>query len=791
MDLGRGWRRLAPAGLGLVLAVVLFAPATLGGRVLSASDIPLFSSPFPPQPPGARPQNPLQFDAANVFEPDGLVVRDALRGWRLPVWTSAQSAGQPLLAAQQSAPLFPLTWVGVVLPYWGSLAWEAVLKLVLAFTGTFLLARALGLGRSAGLIAGLAFGFGSYLVDWLSHPHANAYLLLPWLFLAAERLVERGRIRDTGVLGLAFGAAYLGGQPESSMIVTLAVGGWVLFRRPALRTTALAGGALALGVALAAVMLVPFAEALRQSYDTSRAQPALPGRSLLTLLFPEWWGRPDRPGLSLGPANFTERTLYVGALPLLLAVAGLCARRPRGPQLFFAVMGALSLVVALDTGPLTRGIRHIPILHSANLNRVLVLASFALAMLAAYGCERLLNASAAERRRMLATAGVLAGLPVLIAILAHPSWLGDLPDAVRRLFGGGESAGRGAIAFASVIRWLLFAAVAVALVALPALWRRRGVALASAAVGLVALDLIAMGWGYNPAIPRSQAEPARPPGIAAAQLLAGASGGRVTGLGALEPNTASRWNLRDARGHEDPVIERPQKLWNVLAGGIVTALFGGAPKGPDTSKPLDVFGVRAVVLGPPGSDLDRRLAAALPGDRVAYSGPGAVVLDNPGGLPPAFVAYRWRRSGGLDQSLRLMSAGSTAQAREEPVIETADRPPAGPVSAERGSTPVRVVSRSDIDVTLGVRASAAGRLVLLDTYYPGWKATVDGKPVHIDAADAAFRSVPVTAGSHIVRFSYRPGSVLAGGIASLVALLAIMLCIALGSKVEEAAEPRH
>jgi hypothetical protein len=99
-----GWastaRRLAPAGLALILAVLFFAPATVGPRVLSASDIPLFSPPFPPQPPGARPQNPLQFDAATVFEPDGLVVRDALRDWRLPTWTAAQSAGQPLLAAQ-------------------------------------------------------------------------------------------------------------------------------------------------------------------------------------------------------------------------------------------------------------------------------------------------------------------------------------------------------------------------------------------------------------------------------------------------------------------------------------------------------------------------------------------------------------------------------------------------------------------------------------------------------------------------------------------------------------------
>jgi hypothetical protein len=795
MDLRRAGGRLAPAAVALLLAVVLFAPATLGGKVLSGSDIPLFSAPFPPQPPGAQPQNPLQFDAANVFEPDGLVVRDALRGWRLPVWSSAQSAGQLLLAAQQSAPLFPLTWIGALLPYWRALAWIAVLKLILAFGGMFLFARAIGMGRAAAGVAALSFGFGSYMVDWLSHPHANAYLLLPWLFLAAERLVERGQLRDAAALALALGLACLGGQPESSLIVTVAAAAWLLYRvatggarnRGALRTGVLSAGALVVGVGLAAVMLVPFAEALRQSYDTSRAQPALPVKSIVSLVFPEFWGRPDRAGLSLGPANFSERTLYVGALPLLLAVAGLCARRPRGPQLFFAGTTVVSLAVALNTGVLTRVVRDVPVLHSANLNRVLVLAAFALALLAGLGCQRLLEATEPERRRMLAGALALALLPALIVVAAHPSWLGDLPAALRRLFGGGAGADRGAVALVSVVRWLLLAGLGIGLVAAPVLWRRRGPALAVAALGLVALDLIGMGWGYNPAIPKAQADPTRPPALAAASFLA-AAGGRVTGLGALEPNNASHWGLRDARGHEDPVVERPQRLWAALAGGIDTVLFGGTPSGSGTARPLDVFGVSAVVLPPAGSDLERRFSAALPGAQVAYSGAGAVVLRNGGALPPAFVAYRWRGSGGLDQSLRLMSAAPSVQARDDPVIETADASP----GAGGPATPARVVSRSDTHVTLSVRARAAGRLVLLDTYYPGWRATVDGRDAHIDAADAAFRAVPVTAGAHTVRFSYRPRSVLAGGVITLVAMAAIVLALLLGgSAVEERAQPRH
>jgi uncharacterized membrane protein YfhO len=64
-------------------------------------------------------------------------------------------------------------------------------------------------------------------------------------------------------------------------------------------------------------------------------------------------------------------------------------------------------------------------------------------------------------------------------------------------------------------------------------------------------------------------------------------------------------------------------------------------------------------------------------------------------------------------------------------------------------------------------------LVLTDTFYPGWEATVDGRPTPVLRADYLFRAVPVAAGHHTVRFTYRPASVRVGAACTGVALLTL------------------
>ena len=72
------------------------------------------------------------------------------------------------------------------------------------------------------------------------------------------------------------------------------------------------------------------------------------------------------------------------------------------------------------------------------------------------------------------------------------------------------------------------------------------------------------------------------------------------------------------------------------------------------------------------------------------------------------------------------------------------------------------------------RSAAPAVLVTSDPFYPGWKATVDGQPSQVLRADYALRGVRLSAGEHLVRFEFRPGSFYLGAIVSALSLVVLV-----------------
>ena len=139
---------------------------------------------------------------------------------------------------------------------------------------TYFLVRRLGVGRSFATAAGVAFGLcGTFA--WLAHAPIRPVALLPLCLIGVERAIEAAREAGRGgwrLLAVALALSILAGFPETTFIDGLFVAWWAVLRlagpgrdvwRAALAR--LAGGA-AVGVALAAPLLVAFADYLPYAY---------------------------------------------------------------------------------------------------------------------------------------------------------------------------------------------------------------------------------------------------------------------------------------------------------------------------------------------------------------------------------------------------------------------------------------------------------------------------------------------------------------------------------------------
>jgi hypothetical protein len=230
-----------------------------------------------------------------------------------------------------------------------------------------------------------------------------------------------------------------------------------------------------------------------------------------------------------------------------------------------------------------------------------------------------------------------------------------------------------------------------------------------------------------------------------------------------------RYGLYDARGYDYPVEERYAELWRRAITPSSDCNYAFCPesagRSPRALRALGLLGVTDL--------LQNRRDPPLPGFELAYEGADARVYRNPSSLPRAFLVDRQVVVDGGDAARAAVTA-EDFPARTVAVTE--ERLPGLAEAAAGGSPPgdARIVDYGDERVSVDTDADRRALLVLTDSWFPGWKASVDGDDVPIERVDYLIRGVPVPAGKHRVEFRYEPASWRAGFVVSLLALIAIL-----------------
>lgn len=843
------------AALVLVTLVVLaFWEVAVGGRTLmtsigrpgvSGNDLP----------PGYGPvdfADDVHVDAgasAWQFEPWAEVVHRELAAGQAPLWNPYQGAGTPLAANMQSAAFDPLLLPVRLHP--SPRVWDLTLlaSFVAGAIATYALGRLLGLGTAASATGGAAFVLSGFFMLYGNNHYVRAYFFLPALLVLVELLLRSRSLLPVAGLAVVVALILLAGMPEAAFFVLTTFGAFSfyrLFRGPRVvgRLAAVArfGSGGLVGVMLAAPALVPFAEYLSASlnlHDPTTGLQADPVRRAVLWVVPYLTGQ---------PASGTGIRSWVGmAVPALGVVAvGVRPAMRRHHGWFFLGVAAVLLLKQFGAG-VVQWIGQLPVADRAIFKLFSVpVTSFCLAMLAAIGVQVIEDR--VVRRRHLALGAlvlvllVLAGLGMDARALteARARAAGQLGIAAAGgllvLVAAAGPPSRRTIAAAAAV---VVAGGIVAGVALPAgpAGPYRLVVLVGAVIGLLAL--VVRPPGVNAArsaalvaclavvaellvlVPRGVYprlwDPYVPPGwldLVRREAKAVPDQGRVFGLGGiLYPDTAGAFGLQDVRTLDALYVRRYAEYVRTFVEPEFDDRFTGrsdderTPPNMHDNPMWDLLGVRWVLSSIRSGGPGGAYGGALPARLELVGSEGDVeVREDPARMPRAFMAgsARWvasqqeavaylSRAGarfpdgavrveGFDPASEVVVEGAPGAARGV----TADPVPAGPAGQ------VRIVSYRADRVVLSVTAERPGIVVLTDVFFPGWKATVDGRPAAVLPADVAFRGVEVGAGQSTVVFSYEPESVRVGiGVAVLgLAMLAVIAGLGLRRRRRQPRTPQ-
>ena len=632
-------------------------------------------------------------------------------------------------------------------------------------------------------------------------------LCLEWLFVHAEAQAgQRADERAAPWLGMPFwtllGAlavwlTLLAGHIEIAFYVLFTGGAYglvrlvLLLRRsgpgdPAAKVL-LAGMLLAgTGMLMAAAQLAPFYEVLQQNFRAGAASFdqvagwALPKRQLLAFLIPDIFGNPThhhyidllswrqlpvtgatdldgnaRSYIFFGIKNYVEGTGYLGLLPLLLAGAALVLRRDRYTA-FFAGFGAFALLLAFGA-PLYAlffwGVPGFDQLHSPF--RWLFPYACCVAVLAGLGADALIarrDGLAAVVGRRLGRAALIAGGGVLLAVAVSRLALPAALQATTEVYERSKAlqlaiADPGILYSYEAVNLALFGAL-LAASGVALLLARRGGRWPAALMAVLAVDLLAFGWGFvtfsDAALLRAE-----PPAIRWLREQPGPF--RIAVYGAsdlMPPNLGQLAGVQDVRGYESIIpqryaaywgrMEQPQELRYNRIGHIRDQATLKSPL-------LDALNVQYILSSAP---LD------VPGLRLAYHD-GVYIYENTRALPRAYAAFSAISAESGDSALDAVAAAGF-DPRAQVVLEDRNVP-AG--AAGLPLQTAQVSSYRATEVVTTVDMPMAGYLVLADAYAPGWQAQDEGgNALPVLRANGLFRAVRLSAGNHTVTFSYFPDS---------------------------------
>lgn len=718
---------------------------------------------------------------------------------QFPLWNPYLFGGMPYIAAMHGDIFYPTFLLRMALPTDVAMTWGFIIHVFLAGLFAFGFLRAIGYSFYGALVGGIAYMMSGQIASYVSPGHDGKLFvsaLFPLALWMLYRGIRGGKSWSWGAFALIIGLCVLSPHPQLLQYTLLACGAYALFlafakldgisqpRAVAIKRLAAALGSVVVALAIGAVQYLPVREYVAWSpragglgdYRVATSYAWNP-EELLNVYLPQFSGMLDN---YWGRNGIHLHSDYVGVVVLILAGAAFVGLRgdPRKKHIvFWSAALVISLLWSLGSSTPFYQIPYAIIPGTKYFRApatIFFVGTLAIALLAATGAERFL-----ERRvsRKYLIGWLIAG--GVIALLASVGGLTSAAESFvdERLFDR-VLANRGDLIVGA---WRSFFFVAVT-VGLGVAVLRGKVSSRAAAWGLaavMAIDLWTIERIYWMFMPRASVIYASDPIIEAlksepqpARVLAfpvqptperdvfltgdALMTHRIRQVLGYHGNQIGRYNDVVGTNSDDNRLFSPNALQLTNTRYFLTNI-------PE----LPFIGNTTLVKGPIRNASGDTVYLYRLNAENSYSWVTPVAVKAPDDQVLATLLnprFEVRRAALFDSSANV-AVSQNVQAL----------PPALGIS-----TSVRHYEPGKVSIDLSAPAPQGSSLVVAENYYPGWTATVDGRPARLGRADYTLIGVELPSGARSIELNFTSPSYQRGKVITWIAIAVGFLMLGAG-----------
>ncbi|HHT9126279.1 MAG TPA: YfhO family protein [Candidatus Brocadiia bacterium] len=798
MKSNRRWIALPVFGL-LSLAVIYFYDILSGAYLLTERDLAVF------------------------FIPPRALWVELVKHGMFPLWNPYHLNGHPLFATLQAGVFYPLNILYLFLPFDLAFNYIIVLHYFLAGFFTFLLLRCLNASYGASLISAITFMFSGYLLsvhNLLTHLLSVAWV--PLVFLLFLSGLQRESLKFIIFSGLAACAMFLGGGVEIVYVTLIMIclltffwhGQTSLSMPPGFfKKLGYLGIFIAIFLGVSAVQLLPFIELSAHSIRAGgisfkeATTWSMHPRDLLQFFLPDLYGYKLRPEKYWEEENWLK-TIYLGTIPFLLSLFFFVKRDKRVLcALLIVIAGSLILAFGGHTPVYYYLYKYVPYFDKIRYPvKFLFLTTLIISVTAGLGYDRLRNGINAP----LPLSSPSKGVRWLVSGIFAFGFFTALAFGCINFFEPGissflKSKGLGAPDYNDLfvnihnMKRLLCITAIFGLVIFVGLKRQATRKfLPIAVLVLLTFDLFFAGQGFYLKTPseayhgksanmdfilsdkslfRIFTTPKTMKDDTVVVTSAQSKGIDIIGvrLEKVSPGLNVERHIFDTWGSEVMILKRTRHLYNLITS---------AP-GADSTNLLNLMNVKYIISVPPiKSDELKLVNMNIPITEAQMDelekANTVKVYQNLNCLPRVFLVkdYKVVASEEEYQNIMQSKAFNPTELLLLDEIPHNFHPPIVPNDSNASQGHKKIIEKVAIlqyninSVWLQVSLSEPKFLFMSESYYPGWKAYIDGEKAHIYRANYAFRAVLLKPGEHKVEFVYDPWTFKVGLI-----ITAITICI--------------